>query len=505
VLSAFLDPEPPIAASPVASRDEALHLVVKAMGKDHVAYFPKLATRFGTTSAILLAQILYWTQKQREAGRTGRDGWIYKSMVELQKETGMGRREIESARRRLLEEKVLRAHVAGMPRVTYYRIDLERLSVALTGRAPPSGASWERSDFMTALLGKPILLNRLLARMLGGVNGALYLSFLIFVTRRQLSEDARDRAWIVDQSLESISDSLKLTQRQSSYARSTIRRMGLIEEWRTGSLPARSKTRVCWANLAEALLRHHAGPVDKLSTGKLEMAAKSTEFERRNTGKTAPKPAPIVRPQESCDLDCRIPANWTRQNVPTGPNKTYQLDLALRTPQTEQNVPTEAAFLLSPIKSSDYTNITISPPPLPITGSPSETRKSVEVEVIFPRLIPEHLRASLRSVLKPLAAKTSRYGAQDVVDELVARLRRPQLGEINNVVGYVRKLVAKALDGTLELELASQEKARRVLLLAPPVAPIPKPEIPPESAESREARERCMAMAKQVQRQGRAA
>ncbi len=495
-------------AQPPLDRESALRLVVETMGVDHVAYYPKLAARFGSTSAILLAQLFYWTKRQIERGRMGHNGWLYKSMRELREETGMGRWEIESARRRLLTEGVLETHVAGMPRVTYYRINFDRLVSVLGGRPNTKPDDWQRNDFVVSLLGRPLLMNRTLAKIAGGINGALYLSFLTFVTRKQLKQEPNERAWIVDQSLESISDILFMTQRQSSYTRSAIRRMGLIEEWRTGSLPARTRSRICWANLANALLDLQQPAVNKLSTAELS----TVHFSVDNLGdgnvnptqaklefdvEIARKPAPMLRPQDSCGLDSTKPTNWTKQNQPTEENKTNQLDLTVSPNQTRQNQPTVAQVLSSPITGYEYTGIKPYPPPPTQDLAIAEGPKAEWVEVVFPKLIPEHLRQDALVILNALTKTTTRFTAQELVDELVARLRRPQLGVISNQLGYLRKLVNKAVDGTLVLEMAQQEHRFREEQNSPTASNLPQLPVIDREA-SREASERCLAEARRL-------
>lgn len=59
-----------------------------------IAYYPKLAHFLGSVNAaVLLCQLLYWEGKQDDA-----DGWIFKTRDEIEAETGLTRREQETAR-----------------------------------------------------------------------------------------------------------------------------------------------------------------------------------------------------------------------------------------------------------------------------------------------------------------------------------------------------------------------------------------------------------------------
>lgn len=88
-----------------------------------VAYFPRLSFFLGSVKATLfLCQFLYWKGRQRDP-----DGWIYKSQSEIQKETGLSRREQENARKQLSQKGYLEQKYKGIPRQLYYRINYQPL------------------------------------------------------------------------------------------------------------------------------------------------------------------------------------------------------------------------------------------------------------------------------------------------------------------------------------------------------------------------------------------
>ncbi len=88
-----------------------------------IAFYSAYAHALGSvTAALLLSQLCYWSDK----GHSG-DGWIYKTQAELEAETGMGRREQETARRVLRAAGVVHERKAGTPAKLYFRVDFERL------------------------------------------------------------------------------------------------------------------------------------------------------------------------------------------------------------------------------------------------------------------------------------------------------------------------------------------------------------------------------------------
>jgi hypothetical protein len=74
------------------------------------------------TAAILLCQLLYWHGKGKR-----KDGWVYKTIPEIQKETGLTRYNQETAIKKLRNLGVLRYRLAGIPRTRHFKLDLAEL------------------------------------------------------------------------------------------------------------------------------------------------------------------------------------------------------------------------------------------------------------------------------------------------------------------------------------------------------------------------------------------
>jgi len=88
-----------------------------------IAYHRSLVPIAGcVTGAIFLSQALYWSR------RTGDDeGWFFKTQAEWEEETGLGRREQESARKALRAAGVLTERMSGLPARLYFRVNLDHL------------------------------------------------------------------------------------------------------------------------------------------------------------------------------------------------------------------------------------------------------------------------------------------------------------------------------------------------------------------------------------------
>lgn len=86
-----------------------------------VVYYPELCPVLGGVNAtILFCQLLYWSDKGHDPA-----GWIYKTMLELEAETGLSRREQDGARAKLVALGLVRVARRGTPARLFYLIDLE--------------------------------------------------------------------------------------------------------------------------------------------------------------------------------------------------------------------------------------------------------------------------------------------------------------------------------------------------------------------------------------------
>lgn len=80
----------------------------------------------GITGALMLSQCVYWSTRTKDS-----DGWFYKTQAEWTEETGMTRREQETARKKLVSKGYVEEVRRGVPCKTYYRLNREALESAL--------------------------------------------------------------------------------------------------------------------------------------------------------------------------------------------------------------------------------------------------------------------------------------------------------------------------------------------------------------------------------------
>lgn len=96
-------------------------IILELLGRP-VAYITQIAKATKSVKlGILWSQLNYWSDKTRDA-----EGWIYKTQAELYDETGMSRKEQETARRHGRKIGIIEEKLAGQPATVHFKINYER-------------------------------------------------------------------------------------------------------------------------------------------------------------------------------------------------------------------------------------------------------------------------------------------------------------------------------------------------------------------------------------------
>lgn len=80
----------------------------------------------GINGAVMLSQLVYWADKSKDP-----NGWIYKTGKEWTEETGLTRREQDTARKNLRELGFIEEHKHGVPCKVHFRVNQSALYQAL--------------------------------------------------------------------------------------------------------------------------------------------------------------------------------------------------------------------------------------------------------------------------------------------------------------------------------------------------------------------------------------
>jgi hypothetical protein len=106
-----------------------------------VGYSPDLARMVGgATTGLFLSQLLFLSDKGANP-----DGWVYKSEAEMGKETGLTKREQQTARRKLLSLGVITIMRGGWKNTYHFKVIWEKLYQVIAGIQRPQNVGTEKS------------------------------------------------------------------------------------------------------------------------------------------------------------------------------------------------------------------------------------------------------------------------------------------------------------------------------------------------------------------------
>ena len=94
----------------------------------------------GINGALMLSQMVYWSKRTKD-----RNGFFYKTQDEWEEETGLGRREQETARKKLRELGFVSEHKRGVPCKVHFKVEHDALYTALIQYAQNSQSSMAES------------------------------------------------------------------------------------------------------------------------------------------------------------------------------------------------------------------------------------------------------------------------------------------------------------------------------------------------------------------------
>jgi hypothetical protein len=105
-----------------------------------VGYSPDLARKVGgATTGLFLSQLLFLSDKGANP-----EGWVYKSEQEMGKETGLTKREQQTARRKLLSLGVITIMRGGWKNTYHFKVIWEKLYQVIAGIQRPQNVPTEK-------------------------------------------------------------------------------------------------------------------------------------------------------------------------------------------------------------------------------------------------------------------------------------------------------------------------------------------------------------------------
>jgi hypothetical protein len=117
-----------------------------------VGYSPDLARAVGgATIGLFLSQLLFLSDKGANP-----EGWVYKSEAEMGRETGLTKREQQTARRKLLSLGVITIMRGGWKNTYHFKVLWEKLYQVIAGFQRPQNGSTEKGERAQNVLTEPV-------------------------------------------------------------------------------------------------------------------------------------------------------------------------------------------------------------------------------------------------------------------------------------------------------------------------------------------------------------
>jgi hypothetical protein len=117
-----------------------------------VGYSPDLARIVGgATIGLFLSQLLFLSDKGNNP-----DGWVYKSEAEMGRETGLTKREQQTARRKLLALGVIAIMRGGWKNTYHFKIIWEKLYQVIAGSQLVQNVATEKSERLQTVPTEPV-------------------------------------------------------------------------------------------------------------------------------------------------------------------------------------------------------------------------------------------------------------------------------------------------------------------------------------------------------------
>ncbi len=441
---------------------EQWHEATRLLGQRCIAYHPRLAQLTGrVTAGLMLSQALYWTRKLAVA-EPYRSGWFWKTRDDWLSETGLSRREQDSARAALKRLDLLQERRVGMPARVWYRIDLECLGRHL---APEGFLTWDwrNERALLQLLGRPYLFYRTLSDVTGAVTAALLMSNLLGQERTLLRNGEALAGWRGYQ-FEPLRQQTGLTRHELDHARRLLRQIALIVERRVG-LPPRVEWQVRLERLGALLAADNRRPeaIDPV------LRQLHPSLDRAHAWE-ASEVVPSGLPHDS-RLDRRLPADRSSGIVPTDLPITIQQGFQERTDRHLENVPTEWAHSVSPVGTFPENHYVVKTTGLRLPTTPSARGHEAQPgpsdeaggrwfdDLVWPDTLSPEERAAAGYLLAPLPSQ-----AQILLDELAGQSSSRK--RIEQPLNYLAVLARKARSGEFIATAAPREQSRRT-------APVP--------------------------------
>jgi hypothetical protein len=233
-----------------------MELVLQAVGRQFVTYFPVLAQLTGSAKAALLLGHSIYVSRALLRDSPEREGWFWKTTQEWFIATGLSQKEQVSARELLIERHLLQEARQGMPAKLYFRINLTALAAQLGQliNTAPTAWSWEENA-VRRLLGRPLAFYAPMAWLMDSASCGIVLSQWVATYRDALRQpDFKAHRFVYSLSSDHWID-IGISDKTVRRARDLTQALGIAQFERQSAAHGRLMYRVNLTVLADLLTK----------------------------------------------------------------------------------------------------------------------------------------------------------------------------------------------------------------------------------------------------------
>jgi hypothetical protein len=422
------------------------------------------------TASLMLSQAFYWTRTWLN-DRPELDGWFHKRTEDWQNETGLTRKEQETARKVLRNTGFMDERRQGMPAQLHYQINLEHIVGAIQpSPTPPLPQSFDWNDEVAIfeLLGRPIVFHRHLVDVTGSTTAALMLSHCISQTSRILAKRPDGWFW---KTQDDWHKEIGLSRWEMDTARAKLRDLGLLEEKRV-AIATHDASRIIHYKIN---LHRLEQTISELRAGENTSKVKQIKEEWKTGNQVCGIPAICTvengqsSMRDSRNLYCGKRAICTVENGQSSMRDSRNLYCGKRAICTVENGQSSMSENLTtdcPKTTLLYKEAVITTENIKLQQQPFSQISSSQAahppecgggELIYPKQILPELREAIG---QRLLAHTTPSIAQQVLDVLANAYQQPK--GVSNPVALAAALLKKIKEGSFDplpgLQIALQRK-----------------------------------------------
>ena len=412
------------------------------------------------TASLMLSQGFYWTRNWLlEHPHT--EGWFWKKQQDWQAETGLSRKEQETARRILRTLGFIQERREGMPARLSFRLDLDQIAQAV--HPDKSGQmNWQDDAAVFELLGQPIVFHRSLVDITGSATASLMLSHSVVQTVRILNK--RPDGWFY-KSRDQWKQETGLSRWEQETARKVLKELGILEEKR--ALEIRADHDAAHVMYYRVNLKRLEEMLSKPETG-LESSAEAERWEPGKQDCEKPAISKVGTGQTGLLITSNQQGgNRANSKVAFGQTVRWEpgnLKGGNRANMPARKPPYSLPENLPPYKEAEITSEITTPLPLQPTVAEEPGSGRGGEALIFPK----QLDASLHEPFRQRLMAECPNDAQAVLDVMANAFQgkgvRSPGGLLSNLIDQVKRKTFDPLPGVLIAKRREQQMQLRAEL-----------------------------------------